>query len=134
LRIPAKNLQRLLQRDQHEAANEFRTLKELKSPNTWIAVPAGRHQFMYSDEEDQDRGFTVFDAPLWQEALGRTLNAGSAVMPPLPKYESFPWAAAVGEVSPLKLDLAFDDRYFMASNELNLLNTLLLAADATETR
>ena len=55
------------------------------------------------------------------------LNAGSAVMPPLPKYESFPCAAAIGEVSPLKLDLVFDDRYFMASNELNLLNTLLLA-------
>jgi hypothetical protein len=30
----------------------------------------------------------------------------------------------------LKLDLAFDDRYFMASNELNLLNTLLLAEEA----
>ncbi|MBE0548489.1 MAG: hypothetical protein IH627_12760 [Rubrivivax sp.] len=36
-------------------------------------------------------------------------------------------ATAVGEVSPLRLDLVFDDRYFMASNELNLLNTLLLA-------
>jgi hypothetical protein len=30
----------------------------------------------------------------------------------------------------LKLDLVFDDRYFMASNELNLLNTLLLANQA----
>ena len=27
----------------------------------------------------------------------------------------------------LSLDLVFDDRYFMASNELNLLNTLLLS-------
>jgi hypothetical protein len=60
------------------------------------------------------------------------LNAGSAVIPPLPRYESFPWAASVGEVSPLKLDLAFDDRYFMASNELNLLNTLLLAEGQAE--
>ena len=62
-----------------------------------------------------------------EEALGRTLNARAAVMPPLPEYESFPWAAAVGEVNPLQLDLVFDDRYFMTSNELNLLNTLLLA-------
>lgn len=50
-------------------------------------------------------------------------------MPPIASYESFPWAAAVGEVSPLKLDTVFDDRYFMASNELNLLNTLLLASE-----
>ena len=48
-------------------------------------------------------------------------------MPPWPFYETPPWAATVGQVSPLKLDLVFDDRYFMASNELNLLNTLLLA-------
>lgn len=133
MRIPAASLLRLLQRDQHEAANEFRTLKELKSPNTWVAVPAGRYQFMYASLDAVDRPFTLVDQALWQAALGRSLNAGSAVMPPLPRYESFPWAAAVGEVSPLKLDLVFDDRYFMASNELNLLNTLLLAgADAEQ--
>lgn len=126
LRIPAANLRKLLQREKHDAANEFRTLKELKSPNTWVAVPAGHYQFMFSETAEDGKPFRLDDQPLWQEALGRTLNAGSAVMPPLPKYESFPWAASVGEVSPLKLDLVFDDRYFMASNELNLLNTLLL--------
>lgn len=40
-------------------------------------------------------------------------------MPPLPKYDAFPWDASVVEVSLLKLDVVFDDRYFMASNELN---------------
>lgn len=53
--------------------------------------------------------------------------ATGAVMPPIPKYQSFPWAASVGQANPLRLDLVFDDRYFMASNELNLLNTLLLS-------
>ena len=127
MRIPAANLLRLIQRDQHEAANEFRTLKELKSPNTWVAVPVGYYNFMHAETADDDQPFRLDDHALWQEALGRSLNAGSAVMPPLPRYDSFPWAAAVGQVSPLKLDLVFDDRYFMASNELNLLNTLLLA-------
>ena len=133
LRRPASNLRRLLQREHHESANEFRTLKDLKSPNTWVAVPAGHYQFMFSETAADGRPFRLDDQALWQEALGRTLNAGSAVMPPLPKYESFPWAAAVGEVSPLKLDLVFDDRYFMASNELNLLNTLLLANENADT-
>lgn len=131
LRNPAQSLLRLLQRDKHEAANEFRTLKELRSPNTWVAIPAGRVQFVYGAQESERRPFTLVDEPLWQEALGRTLGATSAIIPPLPRYETFPWAAAVGELSPLKMDLAFDDRYFMASNELNLLNTLLLANDPT---
>jgi hypothetical protein len=48
-------------------------------------------------------------------------------MPPIPRYAEFPWAASVDNANPLKLDTVFDDRYFMASSELNLLNTLLLA-------
>jgi hypothetical protein len=129
LRIPAASLLKLLQRDHQDAANEFRTLKALKSLNTWVAVPAGMVQFMYPDDDDDAVPFRLADEELWQEALGRSLNAGSAAMPPIARYESFPWAAAVGKISPLKLDLVFDDRYFMASNELNLLNTLLLTND-----
>jgi hypothetical protein len=48
-------------------------------------------------------------------------------MLPIPRYETFPWVAGVGMTDPLKLAVVFDDRYFMASSELNLLNTLLLA-------
>lgn len=132
IRTPAINLLRLLQRDEHDAANEFKTLKELRSPNTWVAVPADYYSFLHSASPEDGKLFRLDDPGLWQEALARTLNAGSAVLPPLPRYESFPWAAGVGQVSPLKLDLVFDDRYFMASNELNLLNTLLLANSESE--
>lgn len=130
IRTPAINLLRLLQRDEHDATNEFKTLKELKSPNTWVAVPADYYSFLHSAAPEEGKLFRLEDPGLWQEALARTLNAGSAVLPPLPRYETFPWAAGVGQVSPLKLDLVFDDRYFMASNELNLLNTLLLANES----
>jgi hypothetical protein len=51
---------------------------------------------------------------------------GGAEMPAIPRYEGTPWAADVGQTNPLRLDLVFDDRYFMASSELNLLNALLL--------
>jgi hypothetical protein len=127
IRRPAVNLLKLLQRSAHDSANEFRTLKELKSPNTWVAVPAGYATFVNA-AESAGEVFRTDDPALWQEALAKTLNAGSAVLPPLPRYSSFPWAAGVGEVSPLKLDLVFDDRYFQASSELNLLNTLLLSS------
>jgi hypothetical protein len=69
---------------------------------------------------------------MWREGLAQGLAATSAVMPPIPRYAEFPWAASVGNASPLKLDTVFDDRYFMASNELNLLNTLLLADSTAE--
>jgi hypothetical protein len=45
----------------------------------------------------------------------------------------YPYAASVGVPDPAKLEQVFDDRYFMVSTELNLLNALLLAStDANE--
>lgn len=127
LRIPASNLFRLLAREKPDAANEFSTFKELKSPNTWIAVPAVYPQFMTVPEA----GRTSFleEPDIWRTGLGRSLSDAAAVMPPIPRYEEFPWVAGVGRVNPLRLDVVFDDRYFMASNELNLLNTLLLSEE-----
>lgn len=127
LRAPAANLLRLLQREKKDAANEFNTLKNLKSPNTWVSVPAGYVQFMAAERQDKGRVFEVIDPDVWREGLAQGLAAGAAVMPPIPRYAEFPWAASVGNANPLKLDTVFDDRYFMASSELNLLNTLLLA-------
>lgn len=129
LRQPAANLLRLLQREKKDAANEFNTLKNLKSPNTWISIPAGYLQFMAVERLREGRPFEVVDPELWREGLAQGLAATSAVMPPIPRYAEYPWAASVGNANPLKLDTVFDDRYFMASNELNLLNTLLLASE-----
>lgn len=47
-------------------------------------------------------------------------------MPVVSKYRAFPWAAAAGYQISAHLETIFDDRYFMASGELNLLNTILL--------
>lgn len=127
LRVPASNLYRLLQREAQAAANEFTTFKTLKSPNTWVSVPAGYLQFVHNEDARQGQPFQLHEQDIWCGALARSLMATGAVMPPIPKYESFPWAASVGQANPLRLDLVFDDRYFMASNELNLLNTLLLS-------
>jgi len=126
LRIPASSLLRLLAREKPDAANEFNTLKRLKSPNTWVAFPSGHPQFI-SAAESGPRGMYRCEEPdAWRDALGASLSATSAVIPPVAKFEAFPWAAAVGCVDPLRLEQVFDDRYFMASNELNLLNTLLM--------
>ncbi|WP_445171515.1 hypothetical protein [Microcoleus sp.] len=47
-------------------------------------------------------------------------------MPVIAQYESFPWVAVAGRRVFAQLETVFADRYFMASSELNLLNTILL--------
>jgi hypothetical protein len=125
LRIPASSLRRLLAREKAEAANEFNTLKVLKS-NTWVALPAGYPQFATAGIADGGAVFRCEEPEDWRDALAAALSGGTAVLPAVAKYQSFPWASSVGGVDPLGLGQAFDDRYFMASSELNLLNTLLL--------
>jgi hypothetical protein len=132
LRNPAKSLADLLRRDNLDSLVEFNTLKDLKSPNTWIAVPVGYLQFLQTQQTQSGTSFEVDDAELWLASLAKSLNAGSATMPPIARYRSFPWCASVGAVEPLNLARVFDDRYFMASNELNLLNTLLLSERETD--
>lgn len=127
LRNPAINLYKLLIREKYKAGHEYSSSKELKSPNTWVGIPAGYAQFLNTDDATEGHPFILDSPDMWLDALAGSLAATSAIIPPLPRYESFPWAASVGNANPLKLDQVFDDRYFMASNEMNLLNTLLLA-------
>lgn len=54
----------------------------------------------------------------------QSLSVG-AVMPAILRYAQYLLATSVRNANPLKLDTVFDDRYFMTSMELNLLNTLL---------
>ncbi|AQV93191.1 hypothetical protein BJN34_04675 [Cupriavidus necator] len=126
LKIPAANLYRLLAREKLGAATEFNTLKELRSPNTWVALPTAYAQFVTPVGTHDEKTKQLEEPDLWREALGRALSSSAAVMPAIPRYEGMPWVAGVGQTNPLKFDVVFDDRYFMASNELNLLNTLLL--------
>ena len=129
LRDPAQTILDLLDKEEHDEANEFRTIKILRSPNTWIAVPA--EYLLWSSKKKSDEDIEMLidevdEARDWHKGLAATLGTGDPI-PPLAKYKSFPWIAAVGDVSPMNLDVVFDDRYFMVSNELNLLNTLLLS-------
>lgn len=127
LRTPAANLLRVLARESPEAATEFNTIKALQSPNTWVVLPAAYPQFLTTAHGEQDaRVMSVSDPDQWRDGLGRGLPGGGD-MPAIARYEGTPWAAGIGQTNPLRLDLVFDDRYFMASSELNLLNTLLLS-------
>jgi hypothetical protein len=125
LRQPAEELYRILAREKDEATREFSTVKSLKSPSTWLAVPLDYARFWKKDANG--RMPSLGDESAWRDSLAGCLATTSEVLPVIPRYAEIPYAAIIGEQDPARLDLVFDDRYLAASNELNLLNTLLLS-------
>jgi hypothetical protein len=66
------------------------------------------------------------DEGAWRDSLAGCLVTTCEVLPVIPHYADIPYAAIVGEQDHTRVDLVFDDKYLAASNELNLLNTILL--------
>lgn len=126
LRASAEELYRMLAREKDEATREFSTIKALQSPSTWLVVPVDYARFWKPGPDG--RLPSLDDEEAWRDSLGRCLSSTRNVLPVIPRYAGIPYAAIVGEQDPARLSLVFDDRYVSASNELNLLNTILLAA------
>jgi hypothetical protein len=124
LRKPAEELHKILIRKKAELTREFSTVKALNSPSTWIAVPLDYARFWKKDDNGQMP--SLGDEVSWRDALGACLGSRE-ILPVVPRYADFPYAAVIGEQDPSRLNLVFDDRYLGASNELNLLNTILLS-------
>lgn len=125
LRASAEELYRMLAREKDEATREFSTIKALNSPSTWVVVPVDYARFWKPGPDG--RPPSLEDEEAWRDSLGRCLSSTRNVLPVIPRFADIPYAAIVGEQDPARLDLVFDDRYVAASNELNLLNTILLA-------
>ena len=129
LRRPAKELHKLLIREKEAATQEYSTLQSLKTDNIVVALPLDYPHFWTNshDSEDSFRQQMLEDPGVWRNALGRSLTSQGLVMPVVPhQYQAFPWVAVAGRRVTAQLETLFDDRYFMASSELNLLNTILL--------
>jgi hypothetical protein len=126
LRQPAKELHRLLIREKEAPAREYSTLQDTKTDNIVVALPLDYPHFWKAQPEDGGRKKLLEDPVTWRDALGTALTSQGLVMPVLPIYQDFPWAAVVGQRAISQLETIFDNRYFMVSSELNLLNTILL--------
>lgn len=127
LRRPANDLFRILTREKEQAMREFSTLKALASKAAWLAVPLDYPSFWRKADPESGLRRGIREEADWRDALARALQSTADVLPVVPRYEEFPYAVALGVEDPARLRYVFDDRYFMASTELNLLNTLLLA-------
>ncbi|WP_171696238.1 helicase [Methylomonas sp. ZR1] len=126
LRHSAEELFRILVRKKDEATREFSTVKSLQSPSTWVVVPLDYPRFWKKDASGRLPSLGD-DEIAWRDSLGACIPTTAEILPVIPRYADIPYAAVIGEQDPARLELIFDDRYLAASNELNLLNTILLA-------
>jgi hypothetical protein len=126
LKCLAKELYRLLIREKDESSREYSTLQAMRTENIIVSLPIDYPHF-WSDRSEEDARRQLLEEPeTWRSALGRALTPQGLVMPVVPQYQEFPWAAVAGHRIFAQLETIFSDRYFMASSELNLLNTILL--------
>lgn len=126
LKRPAKELHKLLIRDHEQSVLEYSTIQALKTKNIVIGLPLDYPYFWNEHSEDEIRQQVLEDPQAWRNALGRSLTPYGLIIPVVPQYREFPWVAVAGRRVFTQLETVFSDRYFMASNELNLLNTILL--------
>ncbi|MBK1694812.1 hypothetical protein CKO09_08680 [Chromatium weissei] len=124
LRTSAEELYCIIKREQNEINYEFSTVKTLSSTATWLTVPIDYPRFWQPDANG--RYSNLGNETLWRDALGRCLSTRREVMPVIAHYAAIPYAAIAGIQDPARFEQIFDDRYIAASNELNLLNSILL--------
>ncbi|HCS90491.1 MAG: helicase [Thiohalocapsa sp. PB-PSB1] len=108
------------------------TQKELGRTNIWLALPLD-----WPLGGDSARLSASMRGPKyaedWHAGLCRVLGGRGQIFPIVPDYENVPFAASISNAAPALFAQTLQRHYFMASNELNLLNTLLLSnADETE--
>lgn len=126
LKRPAKELHRLLIRQKDESVREYSTLQAMRTENIVVSLPFDYPHFWRKQLEEDARRQVLEEPETWRSALGRALTPQGLVMPVIPQYQEFPWAAVAGHRIFAQLETIFSDRYFMASSQLNLLNTILL--------
>jgi len=102
------------------------TQKELDQTSTWLALPLDWPLGGSGDQASASaRG--PKHAEDWYTGLRGALGGRGQIFPVVPEYEDVPFAASISSGAPALFAQAMASNYFMASNELNLLNTLLLA-------
>jgi hypothetical protein len=133
LRRAARDVVDILERTDELMGVTFVTRRALAGDGVWIWLPADYERFCRqpAGEERAGEQFRLADPEHWLEVLRRAAGANTALaasFPVLPYFDGRPFLMVVAPGDPTGLQRAFDDRYFMASSELNLLNTLLFVA------
>ena len=135
LRRAARDVLTILDRPEGLRELDFVVRKLATTKNAWGCLPVDYTRFCRPTAENPDEPARRLQEPdAWLEGLGRAAAAAvspTSISPVLPYYAAHPYIALIARGDPTGLARTFDDRYFMASTELNLLNTLLFVDDSS---
>ncbi len=126
LRFALKDIFRIFIRENQEVQLAYTSLKPLQTKHLWLALPLDSPKLCRITEDGAERRKPLECEEDWHLLLHRVMPNSLHTAPVLPSYEDYPFAASIGSPDPARLAMSFDDRYFLASTELNLLNMVLL--------
>jgi hypothetical protein len=134
LRRAARDVRSIVERPHALDGISFMARRSVESDRAWVCIPIDYDRFcaVPPGEEHAGTAFRLVQPEHWLDALIRAAYANTEVashQPVLPRFDGRPFRAFSAQGDPTGMRRAFDDRYFMASSELNLLNTILLACD-----
>jgi hypothetical protein len=133
LRRSARDVLAVLVRPEDLQQLDFLVRKSNQSRNTWGLLPVDYTRFIQPLADHDNSPVRRLQEPaVWLDGLTRSATSmvsPTATAPLLPYYRAQPYVAVVTRGDTTGLQRIFDDRYFMASTELNLLNTLLFTAE-----
>jgi hypothetical protein len=133
LRRAARDVLSVLVRREDLQQLDFLVRKSNQSRNTWGLLPVDYTRFVPPPTDDDNSSARRLQEPeVWLGGLTRAAASAvspTATAPLLPYYRAQPYVAVVTRGDTTGLERIFDDRYFMASTELNLLNSVLFAAE-----
>jgi len=130
LRRSARAVHEILDRPEFLDPRAFVVDRSITSTRVWVALPIAYHKFCGPNEEGETP--EVEEPDQWLETMLRAVSVSAsltAFSPVLPVYRDRPFLALLTNGDPTGMERVFDDRYFMASTELNLLNTILFTGN-----
>ena len=132
LRRGARDLHAMLDRPETLDGRSFSTGREVDSRRGWVCLPLDYGRFSRDDANGEPVQLSLESQEQWLEGFYRAFAASAtptAAHPVLPHFRDRPFLIALATDDPTGLARVFDSRYFMASAELNLLNTILFVGD-----
>lgn len=126
LRNASRDILRMFIREQEDVRLTYTSIKELNTRNLWLAMPLDYPSFCRIFEEGTERKKELEFSEEWHSFLSKTLPNADHVAPIIPEYDDYPFVESIGASDPARMEMTFDDRYFLTSSEFNLLNSLLV--------
>ncbi|HVC32189.1 MAG TPA: hypothetical protein VNL16_01630 [Chloroflexota bacterium] len=135
-RWAARDLYVMVDRPDALSDRSFSTGRVVESNRVWVCLPLDYVRFSHDATDGAEGNTRLEDPELWLGGLYRAVASSAtpaSADPVLPTFQDRPFLVVRTTGDPTGLGRVFDNRYFMASAELNLLNTILFVEQRERT-